>query len=99
MRNRTDLYLDRDRTSDDDLPPGTRREVCCVMGRSLLETTGSYDPDTLQLLCRAFDEAWEEVANSYRHMRRGEAHASRADSSSSWPTTASGASITKPPSR
>jgi hypothetical protein len=38
------------------------------MGRTLLETTGSHDPDTLQLLCRAFDEAWEEVANSYRHM-------------------------------
>ena len=28
-----------------------------------------YDPDTLQLLCRAFDEAWEEeFANSYAHM-------------------------------
>jgi hypothetical protein len=39
------------------------------MGRSLLETSGYYDPDTLKLLCRAFDEAWEEeLANSYRHM-------------------------------
>jgi hypothetical protein len=43
------------------------------MGRFLLETAGSYNPDTLKLLCRAFDEAWEEeIAHSYPQMNAEE---------------------------
>ena len=38
------------------------------MGRTLLETAGHYDPDTLKLLCSAFDEAWEDIAGNYGHM-------------------------------
>jgi hypothetical protein len=38
------------------------------MGRTLLETAGHYDPDTLKLLCSAFDEAWEDIAENYGHM-------------------------------
>jgi hypothetical protein len=38
------------------------------MGRALLETSGDYDSETLKLLCNAFDEAWDDVANSYGHI-------------------------------
>jgi hypothetical protein len=38
------------------------------MGRTLLDSNTSFDPETLQVLCRAFDEAWENIAGSYVHI-------------------------------
>jgi hypothetical protein len=38
------------------------------MGRALLETSGSYDSETFKRLCNAFDEAWDDIANSYSHI-------------------------------
>jgi hypothetical protein len=35
------------------------------MGHTLLESNTSFDPDTLQLLCRAFDEVWKDIAGNY----------------------------------
>jgi len=35
------------------------------MGRSLLEDTDKYDPDTWKLLGRAFDAAWQDLAGNY----------------------------------
>ena len=34
------------------------------MGRSLLESA-IYGPDTIKLLGKAFDEAWQEIAGNY----------------------------------
>jgi hypothetical protein len=38
----------------------------CPMGRTLLNCSDTYDPDTLRLLGRAFDAAWREVSNGGR---------------------------------
>jgi hypothetical protein len=38
------------------------------MGRSLLETSGYYDPDTFCSCCAVPSTRQEEIANSYRHM-------------------------------
>jgi hypothetical protein len=34
------------------------------MGHSLIDGT-SYDPDTLKLLSRAFDETWQDIGGNY----------------------------------
>ena len=38
------------------------------MGRTLLDSNTSFDPETLQLLCRAFDDAWQDIAGNYGHI-------------------------------
>lgn len=38
------------------------------MGRTLFEGNTSFDSDTVQLLCRAFDEAWQDIAGNYGHI-------------------------------
>jgi hypothetical protein len=38
------------------------------MGRTLLNSNTSFDRDTVQLLCRAFDEAWQDIAGNYGNM-------------------------------
>ena len=36
------------------------------MGRSLLdEPTGYFAPNTVKLLCKAFDEVWQEIGGNY----------------------------------
>jgi hypothetical protein len=34
------------------------------MGHTLLDCSGAYDPDTVKLLCCAFDAAWKDIGNS-----------------------------------
>jgi hypothetical protein len=35
------------------------------MGCALLDKSSSFDPDTLKLLGRAFDEAWDDIGGNY----------------------------------
>jgi hypothetical protein len=35
------------------------------MGRALLNTSADYDADTLKLLGRAFDAAWQDLAGNF----------------------------------
>ena len=34
------------------------------MGRSMRDFADNYDPDTLKLLCRAFDAAWQDIGRN-----------------------------------
>jgi hypothetical protein len=38
------------------------------MGRSILD----FDPDTLKMLCTAFDEVWQDIAGNYGHLAADE---------------------------
>jgi hypothetical protein len=43
------------------------------MSRSILdETSGYFAPDTLKVLCTAFDEVWQDIGGNYGHLTADE---------------------------